>query len=152
MKHSNLSLVLTEFVGAFTRRPAYLQVAALCTRGEGSQLQVLMIRSLQTQRWIIPKGWPMEDRTLAGAALQEAWEEAGVQGTVSEETVGAYTYRKIRKNGLPVPCRAQVFHVQVTGLADTFPEVKKRRRKWMRPQEAATVVAEADLATLLRSL
>lgn len=152
MKHTNLTLALTEFVGALTRRPAYLQVAALCTRGTGSQLQVLLIRSLQTQRWIIPKGWPMDNRTLADAALQEAWEEAGVQGSVSEESIGAFTYRKIRKNGLPVPCRAQVFHVEVTGLADTFPEVKKRRRRWMRPGEAAAVVSEPELAALLRAL
>lgn len=94
----------------------------------------------------------MEGRTHAAAALQEAWEEAGVKGVVNEKAIGTYTYRKIRKNGLSIPCVAQVFHVGVTELATSFPESKRRNPKWMSPDDAAAVVAEDDLAALLRAL
>lgn len=128
------------------------QVAALCTRGEGPDRQILMIRSLHTQRWIIPKGWPMEGRSLAAAALQEAWEEAGVEGQVNEAAIGSYTYRKIRKNGLSVACVAQIFHVEVSGLSTSFPDFERRKPEWMRPVDAASLVAESDLAALIASL
>lgn len=129
-----------------------LQVAALCTQGEGPERRVLLIRSLHTQRWIIPKGWPMEGRSLAAAALQEAWEEAGVKGVVNETAIGSYTYRKIRKNGLPVPCVAQVFHVEVRGLSTKFPDFERRKPEWLRPVQAASLVAEPDLAALIASI
>ena len=44
---------------------------------------MLLISSLGTGRWIIPKGWPMHNTTPAGAAGIEAFEEAGVLGTPS---------------------------------------------------------------------
>ncbi len=127
----------------------HLQVAALCTRQKSGKTQVLMIRSLDTGRWILPKGWPMAGRTLAGAALQEAWEEAGVRGTVSEEHIGCYSYDKITASGKAKPCRVCVFHVEVDGLAKTYPEVDKRKRKWMPPAKAAEAVAEPELRALL---
>lgn len=40
--------------------------------------EVLLITSLNTRRWILPKGWLMPDMTLAGSAAREAFEEAGV--------------------------------------------------------------------------
>lgn len=130
----------------------HVQVAALCTRRKGSKTQVLLIRSLDTGRWILPKGWPMAGRTLAGAALQEAWEEAGVKGTVTEEPVGDYPYDKIAGNGQAKPCRVSVFRVTVDKLADTFPEAAKRKRKWMAPARAAQAVAEPELRELLARL
>jgi len=56
------------------------QFAALPFRVKEDKVQVLLITSRGTGRWIVPKGWPMEGKTPAESALQEAWEEAGVQG------------------------------------------------------------------------
>jgi 8-oxo-dGTP pyrophosphatase MutT (NUDIX family) len=39
-----------------------LQYAALCYRAQRGKLQILMITSRDTGRWIIPKGWPMPGR------------------------------------------------------------------------------------------
>jgi 8-oxo-dGTP pyrophosphatase MutT (NUDIX family) len=130
----------------------HVQVAALCTRKQGGKTQVLMIRSLDTGRWILPKGWPMVGKTLAGSALQEAWEEAGVRGNVREEPVGYFSYAKIIGSGEEKPCRVCVFHVDVETLAKRFPEMDERKRKWMSPVKAAAVVAEPELRSLLAGL
>lgn len=130
----------------------HVQVAALCTRQKGGKTQVLMIRSLDTGRWILPKGWPMAGRTLAGAALQEAWEEAGVKGTVAENPIGDYAYDKIAGNGQAKPCRVSVYMVAVDKLADAFPEADKRKRKWMAPSKAAQAVAEPELRDILKRI
>lgn len=132
--------------------PPHLQVAALCLRGKGSKKEVLVISSLGTGRWILPKGWPMRGRTLAQAALREAWEEAGVKGSVSEKIVGRYSYDKITDSGSARHCEVQVFPVTVKNLTDNFPEAGKRQRKWVKPARAAQMVDEPDLKALLLTL
>lgn len=127
------------------RRHEFIQVAALCLREGQKGREVLMVTSRGTGRWVLPKGWPMKGRSLAGAALQEAWEEAGVIGSVQETSVGWYGYDKLRKGGLPLACRVELFHVTVVDLARDWPEARKRRRRWMPLAEAAGKVAEPML-------
>jgi len=133
-------------------RDAVLQAAALCLRDGAAGPEVLMVTSLGTGRWVLPKGWPMKGRTLAGAALREAWEEAGVVGTVEEPPVGAFSYQKIRKGRLPLQCRVSVFLVRIDRLETTWPEHKRRRREWVALDRAAELVAEPDLSALLSRL
>ncbi|TMV51704.1 NUDIX hydrolase, partial [Thioclava sp. BHET1] len=73
------------------QRPKRLQVAALCFRGGGAATEVLLITSRDTGRWVVPKGWPMRGLDAAGAARQEAWEEAGVMGRIAAEPVGRFS-------------------------------------------------------------
>lgn len=143
---------LVSLIEPVFKRPEFIQAAALCLRESKRGREVLLVSSLSSGRWILPKGWPMKKRTLAGAALQEAWEEAGVIGKAREISVGFYTYEKLRRGGLPVSCRVEVFRIDVADLAKTWPERAKRKRKWMTPEEAAAAVDETDLKALLLSL
>ncbi|WP_333827160.1 NUDIX hydrolase [Pararhodobacter sp.] len=151
MKQTPLQALVSLIEPVF-RRPEFIQAAALCLREGKRGREVLLVSSLSSGRWILPKGWPMKKRTLAGAALQEAWEESGVIGKVEEVPVGFYTYQKIRAGGLPVSCRVEVFRVSVADLARDWPERTRRKRKWMTPEAAAAAVQEPDLKTLLLSL
>ena len=148
MKHTALS-ALKALMSPVMPRPDYLQVAALCLRDGDAGSEVLMVSSLTTKRWILPKGWPMQGRSLAEAALQEAWEEAGVSGIVEPAAVGHFTYRKLVKKGIPITCRCEVFRISVDSLADRYPEQAKRQRRWMPLPEAATSVDEPELRALL---
>ena len=125
------------------------QVGALCLREDG---RVLLITSRGSRRWIIPKGWEMPGRSPAQAALQEAWEEAGVEGRVEENPVGTYHYDKILKHGQVLKAEVRVYRVAVAALADAFPEAGQRQRRWFRPVKAAARVAEAELRQLLAAL
>ncbi len=116
------------------------------------KVQVLLATSRDTGRWIIPKGWPIDGLTPAQTAAQEAWEEAGVKGTVSDALIGLFTYDKIEAVHDPLPCVVSVFGVRVATLADKFPERKQRRRKWFDACKAARKVAEPDLRAILRQL
>lgn len=134
----------------FGKRPPAIQVGALCV--DPATGQVLLISSRGTGRWIIPKGWPMEGRSLAGAAAREAWEEAGVVGRIQRSEIGRYHYQKDQDEGFSVPVDVRVFPLTVRKLADKFPESHQRERKWFSPLEAAGLVAEPGLARILRSL
>ncbi|WP_127114958.1 NUDIX hydrolase [Shimia sediminis] len=148
-----LKSALTNVVGPLLRRPKRLQVAALCFRQEGAQKKVLLVTSRDTRRWVLPKGWPIDGKDAAEAALQEAWEEAGVkQGEITDEALGTYDYDKELKSGLPVRVETVVFPVKVNKLSDRYPEADERDRKWVTPQAAANMVQEPELQELLRGL
>lgn len=132
------------------KRPPGLQVAALCLRPEDGK--VLMITSRGTGRWIIPKGWPMAGKSLAGAAALEAWEEAGAEGRIAHQELGRYRYAKDQDSGFAVPVEVHVFPLQVERLAETYPESDQRQRQWFAAGHAADLVAEAGLAAILRNL
>ena len=150
-KPSSLDKVRGFIEPAF-RRPPFVQAAALCLREGRGGREVLLVTSRGSGRWILPKGWPIKGRSLAGAALQEAWEEAGVIGHVEEVPLGYFRYRKMRRDGFGQECRVEVFRVHVADLARDWPEGKQRRRRWVGLEKAARLVAEPELADLLLRL
>lgn len=125
------------------------QVAALPWRGEGPAMQILLVSSRETKRWVIPKGWPMKGRTDSAAAAQEAYEEAGLDGIITHTPAGDYEYLKRLKNGAAKLVKVDVYPLQVTGERDTWPEKGQRALQWMPPVEAALAVQEPDLRDLI---
>ena len=128
------------------------QYGALCWRKHRGRVEVLLITSRDTGRWVIPKGWPMAGKGAAEAAAQEAWEEAGVTGAVAAESLGFFTYDKTRKSREALPCVVSVYALRVERMAKKFPERKERRRRWFEAGKAARLVAEPELQALLESL
>ncbi|MFC3630573.1 NUDIX hydrolase [Paracoccus angustae] len=131
-------------------RPAAMQVGAICRRPDTGE--VLLITSRGTGRWVIPKGWPMEGKTLPGAAATEAWEEAGVEGHVHETEIGRYRYDKEQDRGWSVPVEVRVFLMDAEHMRPDFPEAGQRKRRWFSPREAAQLVVEPDLRKILLAL
>lgn len=130
-----------------------VQVAALCVRDTKDGLQVLLITSRDTGRWIVPKGWPVEGKNGPQSALQEAWEEAGVsKADISATPLGGYRYAKALSDGRTVPLDVVVYLAQVRNLKSSYPEADERNRKWVSPEEAAELVSEPDLKAILRNL
>lgn len=136
--------------GRTRRRKPATQVAALCIAPDLER--VLLITSRGTGRWIVPKGWPMQGRSLPRTALEEAWEEAGVEGSVGKTELGRYHYEKLRDHGFAIPVEVRLYPVAVTRLASQFPEAGQRRLQWFAPGEAARQVAEPALGQLIADL
>ncbi|HSX73110.1 MAG TPA: NUDIX hydrolase [Shinella sp.] len=133
------------------RRPVREQYGALCyrVRKKAPAIEILLITSRDTGRWVIPKGWPMDGKSAAAAAAREAWEEAGVKGTIRNTPVGSYTYLKGLPHGLKVECRVRVFPLAVDDLSKNFPEKDERRAEWVSCPEAASRVQEPGLKDLI---
>lgn len=133
------------------KRDLRTQFAALCYRVVKGKVEILLVTSRRSKRWIIPKGWPMDGRTPGESALIEAWEEAGVQGKVHDRCLGLFSYRKTVAPSRDLPCVAMVYPVRVKALSDKYPEAGERKRRWMRPKKAASLVEDPELAHLIRS-
>lgn len=113
--------------------------------------EILLITSLNSKRWILPKGWLMEGLSAAESAAREAFEEAGVAGKIGAKPVGSYHYLKERKGGGGMPCRVDVFALQVAAQMEDWPEKGAREIAWLPADQAAMRVAEPGLRELLRS-
>jgi 8-oxo-dGTP pyrophosphatase MutT (NUDIX family) len=57
-------------------------------------LEILLVSTRQSKRWIIPKGWPIKGLRPAKSAAREAFEEAGVRGRVGGKSVGFSPIRR----------------------------------------------------------
>jgi 8-oxo-dGTP pyrophosphatase MutT (NUDIX family) len=128
------------------------QFAALPWRRRVSgDIEVLVITSRETRRWVLPKGWPMKDRTPSQAAAQEAYEEAGVIGEADSEPVGEYGYGKRLRSGAVQEVRVAVFAMEVFVEQMAWPEKDQREKLWTSASAAADLVDEPDLKALIRA-
>ena len=133
------------------RREDRRQVAALpLSHNEAGQVQVLLVTSRDTGRWVLPKGWPMKGKKPHHAAEREAYEEAGLIGRMRKVPLGTYSYEKRLRTGSTVPCEVTVFPLRVKHHRARWPEMNERERRWFSPSEAAEVVAESGLQQILR--
>ncbi|MGZ2482271.1 8-oxo-dGTP pyrophosphatase MutT (NUDIX family) [Rhizobium pisi] len=141
---------LASDVQLMFRRPPRQQYGAICYRvkKKSGDVEVLLLTSRDTGRWVIPKGWPMNGKCAHEVAAQEALEEAGVRGTVETETLGAYTYPKMLRDGVQVICKVQVYALEVTDMAKNFKEKGERTIEWVSFDEAAGRVHEPELRRL----
>ncbi|MBO9654577.1 MAG: NUDIX hydrolase [Agrobacterium tumefaciens] len=142
------------------RRSAYsrsrTQYAAICFRqtadGDDCQIEILLITSRDSRRWVIPKGWPLRKKMPHQVASTEAWEEAGVRGSVEKKVWGRYPYLKKMQDGELLPILVDVHLLHVAGMDDEFPERKERTMRWFSPADAASSVHESELADLILML
>jgi 8-oxo-dGTP pyrophosphatase MutT (NUDIX family) len=129
-----------------------MQFAALpFCYGEGGRLRVMLVTSRETKRWVIPKGWPVRGRKPHEVAAQEAFEEAGLLGTIiSKRSIGGYHYEKQIAPARGLLCKVSVFLFRVDRQLEDWPEKTQRETQWFEPSYAANLVDEGELARLLR--
>jgi 8-oxo-dGTP pyrophosphatase MutT (NUDIX family) len=126
------------------------QAGILAYRFERRRLQVRLVTSRETRRWIIPKGNIGLGMTAAQAAEQEAYEEAGVRGFIaSAAPLGFYTYEKRLGSGGARPALVEVYLLGVERTLKRWPEKHQRAAAWFQPSEAIEVVGEPGLVPLL---
>lgn len=131
-------------------RPDAEQYGALCYREKAGKIDILLVTSRGTGRWIVPKGWPVKGQTPAGSATVEAFEEAGVEGRAKTVCVGVYLYGKVFDDASEKPVRVALYPLRVRKLRRKYPEAQQRKRRWYSRKRAAELVDEPELKEILR--
>jgi hypothetical protein len=125
------------------------QYGALPYRAGPHGLEIMLIISRGSKRWVVPKGWPMIGRKPHRVAEIEAFQEAGVKGVVAKKPIGAYPYTKALPGGEARLCFVEVYPLHVTLEALEWREKPERKRMWLRAEEAVDLVDEGGLALII---
>jgi phosphohistidine phosphatase len=120
------------------------QAAAIPYRRKGQSVEVCLIRRKDSGAWGIPKGLIDPGATLEETALNESWEEAGLRGRLTGNAIGTYRYEKW---GLRLT--VAVYLMEVLEQSNTWQESHVRERRWTSFDEAAALLADHPVRSLL---
>jgi 8-oxo-dGTP pyrophosphatase MutT (NUDIX family) len=134
---------------AKSRRSPRRQYAALPWRLSDIGLEILLITSRETRRWVIPKGWGNKGEPPIIAAAREALEETGAAGRVDPAPLGEYRYDKVMKSGRVLKVKVAVYALEVLHEHDEWPEMAVRDKLWIKAAEGAELVDEPELRVLI---
>ncbi|WP_300974437.1 NUDIX hydrolase [Sphingomonas sp. LHG3406-1] len=149
--HTSLfRLLYTLEVPRLGGRPA--QAGALCWRRREGRLEVLLVKTRSSGRWVIPGGWALRGRPLAVTAEREAWEEAGVRGAIANRLLAIVPKRKQYRLAGPIEWHVAVYPLRVEEVANDYPEAGERQRQWFSPKEAAKLVHPPALGPIIREV
>jgi 8-oxo-dGTP pyrophosphatase MutT (NUDIX family) len=126
-----------------------LQTGALPWRiADDSKPEVLLVTGRRSGRWMIPKGWPMMGKSLADAAAREAFEEAGVHGTIDPKPLGSFRHVKRGIFG-SMQVKILVHILAVSEELAEWPERGQRTRRWFTVKEAVAMVESEELCGMI---
>lgn len=120
-------------------------------RGREGAIEVLLVKKPRSRNWGIPKGKLEPGLSPAENAAKEAFEEAGVRGTVGTEPLGKYRALK-RVGDRQRLLEISAFLLEVRSCAKTWPEKATRLVRWCSIPEAIRLLREPLLVELCRSL
>ncbi|MDY0968671.1 MULTISPECIES: NUDIX hydrolase [unclassified Sphingomonas] len=112
-------------------------------------IEVLLVTSRKRSRWVLPKGKVKQGMPAHRSAAREAFEEAGVTGTISALLVGTYHQLKTQDDGQAEMVAVQAFPMLVRQENKSWPEMHQRQRCWMPINTAIGAVRNSELRAVL---
>ena len=125
----------------------FAQAGAIPYRIVDDVLEVLLISTSSGKNLTIPKGLIDPGYSATETALNEAYEEAGIEGRLLTPIIGNYSIEKWGGR-----CDVDVFAMTVTRELDDWPEAYMRRRIWTEFRQAARQVKHVALGALIFQL
>jgi predicted NUDIX family NTP pyrophosphohydrolase len=133
--------------------PILKQAGVIAYRVLDGKVQVLLMTSRDTGRWIIPKGNINGRSTPSKAAEKEAYEEAGVKGTITSSIpLGIYTYSKKLESGEARAATVEVYLLRIKERLKKWPEKSERKLSWVSTKKAVGLIEEPGVVPLLHRL
>jgi len=133
--------------------PILNQAGVIAYRVLDGKVQVLLMTSRDTGRWIIPKGNINGRSTPSKAAEKEAYEEAGIKGAITSSTpLGVYTYSKKLHSGEAQEATVEVYLLRTKERLKKWPEKGERKLSWVSTKKAVGLIEEPGLVPLLHRL
>jgi 8-oxo-dGTP pyrophosphatase MutT (NUDIX family) len=129
------------------------QVAALPWRlAVDGGLEFLLVTSRTSKHWLLPKGWPIPGKSGLESALQEAFEEAGIQAKGPDTPLGRYAFIKVLHDATELPCTMAVFGVSDIEELTEWPEKDQRDRMWFSQADAVSIAFDFNLSLFLAAV
>jgi 8-oxo-dGTP pyrophosphatase MutT (NUDIX family) len=129
------------------------QVAALPWRlAADGGLEFLLVTSRTSKHWLLPKGWPIPGKSGLESALQEAYEEAGIQAKGPDSPIGRYAFIKVLHDATELPCTMAVYAAGSVEELGEWPEKDQRDRMWFSQSDAVSIAFDFNLSLFLAAV
>ena len=123
------------------------QIAALPLHvAPDGSLEVYLVTSRGSGRWIIPKGNPIKGLTPEEVAAREAFEEAGLVGRMLDGCVGTFEFERSGE-----VCLVEVYPMHVDKQLRRYDEKRQRKVQRCDLETACTIVCSSALASLIQA-
>ena len=119
------------------------QACAVPYRHHHGQLEFCVITSSEG-RWGFPKGNIDLGESVEQAALKEAFEEAGLHGTILGEPLGSFELEKL---GAMLNVSAML--MEVASFDAHWQEADRRQRRWVTADQAREVIGQNEFREML---
>ena len=112
-------------------------------------LEILIVTTRKSKRWIVPKGSPIKRLTPSKSAAREAFEEAGVRGKIGARPLGNFRYKKLAdETGGEADC-GQGLPSAGEEASAAWPESGQRVAQWVDPDKAISLIREPELRSIV---
>ena len=125
------------------RTSMQIQSGVVPCRSNKGRIEVLLITSKTRRRWILPKGNVRAGLSPQKSAVEEALQEAGVEGDLTGDSLGIFEYAR-----LGIPYKVEMYPMEVKNTHENWPEKPFRERRRLNLDHAATVVEYEHLKQL----
>lgn len=140
-------------VSVHPERQELLEAGVLAfRRNYRGKLLVLLVSKRRSGKWGIPKGKVSTHLSFHATAAKEAFEEAGVIGSVSSDPVGVFRAKKRTADTSSWMIEVWVYLMEVAKALPDWPEKRKRKTRWVNCKTAARHLREPVLARLCHQL
>lgn len=116
---------------------------------QAGALEILLITTKRSKRWIIPKGDPIKGLKPPKSAEREAFEEAGIRGSIGRKSIGSFRFQKTLEGAPDLLCEVKVYALNVKEQMKDWPEASQRTLCWFAPPEAQAAVTDPGLQLLI---
>lgn len=106
----------------------------------------VLVTTTGSKRWIFPKGMPEPEMTDPEVARMEAWEEAGVEGRITDEPLAVYYWKGYQCSEI------EYYPLWVDKLHMDWEEAGQRKRKVCDLEEALELLDEPSFRHTLTKL
>jgi len=116
-------------------------------------IEILLVTTRESKRWIIPKGGPIKGLKPQKSAAREAFEEAGIRGAIGGKAIGSFKFDKtLSEEGILVPCEVFVYPLLVKRQHKTWPEFNERTSCWCESEKALAILKDEGLRNIIAEL
>lgn len=132
------------------RMPVDRYCAALpLALGDDGDYWVMLIQGRNRAVWAVPQTTVRQDVPAHITAAGEAFERAGVCGSVAEQPIGDYRFVAARGSDRTIVAEVEVFVLAVDEQLETTESHLARPVMWIPLKDAPDIVAEPGLSKLL---
>ena len=149
MNHVRSSHFVEKVRRLFGGAPCRLQVAALPWRKTEGGVEVMLITSRDTGRWVLPKGWPEFGEQFCRCRGARSRRGSGPQGRGLAARSRPLLLCQVLAGGDSVAARFWSIRSRSTTSPTSGRKSASASANGSPPQQAAEIVAEGDLGKLI---